>query len=52
LTGAATFSFKYLLTYPHPDEWNPFQTNYFSENLVTPGIEPGTCGYVARNSDH
>jgi hypothetical protein len=21
-------------------EWTPFQTHYFSENLVTPGIEP------------
>jgi hypothetical protein len=22
-------------------EWTPFQTHYFSENLVVPGIEPG-----------
>jgi hypothetical protein len=22
-------------------EWTPFQTHYFSENLVAPGIEPG-----------
>jgi hypothetical protein len=22
------------------DEWNPFETHYFSENLVAPGIEP------------
>jgi hypothetical protein len=22
-------------------EWNPFQTHYFSENLVVPGIDPG-----------
>jgi hypothetical protein len=22
-------------------EWTPFQTQYFSENLVAPGIEPG-----------
>jgi hypothetical protein len=29
-----------------------FQTHYFSENLVAPGIEPGICGSVARNSDH
>jgi hypothetical protein len=21
-------------------EWTPFQTHYFSENLVAPGIEP------------
>jgi hypothetical protein len=25
---------------------------YFSENLVEPEIEPGTCGTVARKSDH
>jgi hypothetical protein len=24
----------------HETEWTPFQTNYFSENLVAPGIEP------------
>jgi hypothetical protein len=22
-------------------EWAPFQTHYFSENVVAPGIEPG-----------
>jgi hypothetical protein len=33
-------------------EWTPFQTHNFSENLVAPGIELGTSGYVARNSDH
>jgi hypothetical protein len=22
-------------------EWTPFQTHYFSDNLVAPGIEPG-----------
>jgi hypothetical protein len=31
--------------------WTPFQTHYFSENLVAPRIEPGTSGSVARNSD-
>jgi hypothetical protein len=30
----------------------PFQTHYFSENLVAPGIEPVTSKSVARNSDH
>jgi hypothetical protein len=25
----------------HDAEWTPFQTHYFSENLVMPGIEPG-----------
>ena len=33
-------------------EWTPFQTHYYSENLVAPGIEPGTSVSVARNSDH
>jgi hypothetical protein len=28
-TGAATFSFKYLLNYTHEAEWTPFQTHYF-----------------------
>jgi hypothetical protein len=32
--------------------WTPFQTQYFSENLVVKGIEHGTSGFVARNSDH
>jgi hypothetical protein len=41
-----------FLSYTHEAEWNPFQTNYFSENLVAPVIEPGTYGSVARNSDH
>jgi hypothetical protein len=35
------FSSKYLLNYTHEAEWTPFQTHYFSENLVAPGIEPG-----------
>jgi hypothetical protein len=39
--GAATFSFKYLLSCTHDAEWTPFQTHYFSGNLVAPGIEPG-----------
>jgi hypothetical protein len=30
----------------------PFQTHYFSENLVALGIEPETSGSVAKNSDH
>jgi hypothetical protein len=51
-TGAATFPFKLLLSYPHEAEWTPFQTNYFTENVVAPEIEPGTSRFVARNSDH
>jgi hypothetical protein len=46
------FPFKQLLSYSHEAEWTRFQTHYFSENLVAPGIEPGTYGSVARNSDH
>jgi hypothetical protein len=30
---------------------DPIQTLYFSEDLVASGIEPGTSGSVARNSD-
>jgi hypothetical protein len=41
-----------LFSYPHEAEWTPFQTHYFSENLVAPGIEPGSSGSVGRNSDH
>jgi hypothetical protein len=40
-TGAATFSSKQLLNCTHEAEWSPFQTHYFSENLVVPGLEPG-----------
>jgi hypothetical protein len=25
----------------HEAEWTPFQTHYFSDNLVTLGIDPG-----------
>jgi hypothetical protein len=32
-------SLKWLLNY-YEAEWTPFQTHYFSENLVAPGIEP------------
>jgi hypothetical protein len=33
----------------HEAEWTPFQNPYLAENMVGPGIEPGICGYVARN---
>jgi hypothetical protein len=36
----------------HEAEWTPFQTHCYSENLVAPGIEPGTSLSAARNSDH
>jgi hypothetical protein len=35
------FTIKYLLSCTHEAERAPFQTHYFSENLETPGIEPG-----------
>jgi hypothetical protein len=35
------FSIKSLLRCTHEAEWTPFQTHYFSGNLVVPGIEPG-----------
>jgi hypothetical protein len=40
-----------LLSCPHEAEWNPFQTRCLSENMEAPGIEPGTSGSAARNSD-
>jgi hypothetical protein len=52
LTGAATFHSKELLNCTHEVECSPFQTDYFSGNLVAPGIEPGASGSVARNSDY
>jgi hypothetical protein len=41
-------SFSVILTRA---ECTPFQTHCYSENLVTPGIEPGTFVLAARNSD-
>jgi hypothetical protein len=37
---------------PHEAERTPFQIHCLSENLVAPGIEPGTFESVARNSEH
>jgi hypothetical protein len=34
------FSFKELLSYPYKAKWTPFQTHYYSENLVALGMEP------------
>jgi hypothetical protein len=45
--GAAIIPFKQLLSYTHEAEWTPFQTHYFSENLVAPEIDPGISGSVA-----
>jgi hypothetical protein len=52
LTAAATISSKWLLNSTHQADWTPFQTHYFSENLIVLGIELGTFGSVARNSDY
>jgi hypothetical protein len=47
------FSFKQLLNCTHWAEWTTFQTHYFSENLVAPGIEPGpldlAVGIIRQN---
>jgi hypothetical protein len=37
-------SSKQLLNCTHEAQWTLFQTHYFSENLVTPGTEPGPFG--------
>jgi hypothetical protein len=45
-TGAITFSFMWLLIYPHETEWTTFQVHSYTENPVAPEIEPGTTGSV------
>jgi hypothetical protein len=35
------FFFQVFLNCKHEAEWSLFQTQYFSENLVAPGIKPG-----------
>jgi hypothetical protein len=42
----------FFIQVAHEAEWTSLQTPYFSEKLVGPGNEPGTSGFVARNSDH
>jgi hypothetical protein len=51
-TGAATFLSNSSSIILKRDEWTPLQTHCHSENLVEPGIEPGTSGLAARNSDY
>jgi hypothetical protein len=46
------FFIQVVSQFSHEAEWTPFQTPYFSENLIGPEIEPRTSGSVARNSDH
>jgi hypothetical protein len=47
--AAATISSKKLLNCTHEAEWTPFQTHYFSVNLVAPGIEPGPLDLQPEN---
>jgi hypothetical protein len=35
------FFLKVAPQFYHEAEWTPFQSQYFSENVVAPGIEPG-----------
>jgi hypothetical protein len=37
--------------YSHESQWTPFQTHYFSGNLVTPRTKTGTSASAARNFD-
>jgi hypothetical protein len=41
LDGSRYFFFQVAPQFTHEAEWTPFQTHYFSENLVATGIEPG-----------
>jgi hypothetical protein len=45
------FSYKHVLSYLQDGEQTPFQTRYFSENLIALGIERRTSGPAARNSE-
>jgi hypothetical protein len=51
-TGAATFLSSSSSVIFTRLSGPPFQTHYFSDNLVAPGIQPGTSGSVTTNSDH
>jgi hypothetical protein len=45
------FFFKVAFSCTYEAEWTPFQTHYFSENVVGPGIEPVRLDlYVASQS--
>jgi hypothetical protein len=48
LDSSRYFSIKKLLSCTHEAEWTPFQTHYFSENLVAPRIEPGPPDLLPR----
>jgi hypothetical protein len=51
-TGGTTFLSSSSSFIPTRAEWIPFQNHCYSEKLVVPGIEPGTSGLAAKNSDH
>jgi hypothetical protein len=38
--------------YHNEAEWTPFHTQYFSEYVIAPDIEPGTFGSVVRSCDY
>jgi hypothetical protein len=46
------FFFQAVLQLYSRGRVHPVPGPYFSENMVVPGIEPRTSGYVARYSDH
>jgi hypothetical protein len=48
----ATCSSTYSTVRTREAEWTPLQTHYFSETLIAWGIEPGTSGSIANDSDH
>jgi hypothetical protein len=48
---AAAISSKQLLSYLYRAEWTPFQTHYFSENRVAPGIKPKASQIFTNGSD-
>jgi hypothetical protein len=52
LDRSSYFSFKQFTFILTMAEWTPFQIHCYAENLVEPGIEPGTSELAARNSDH
>jgi hypothetical protein len=42
------FYFNYLLNYTHETEYTPFETHYFSKNVVRAGMEPGPLDQQPR----
>jgi hypothetical protein len=46
------FLLQVALIYAKEAQWTPSQANCYSENVVAPGIEPGTSGSAAANCDY